>query len=211
MIKEYKLQQYVTANKDVRTINYKTELITRLKKKLKFVRGVLTRVDYYSFDAVQNENGTFKDEDRILQVKMYYKRDSLGRAISRTTVRKYVLNGSSKFGGDVKITHKDYNRTESLQEGIRRRSNIYLVVYELINGLDESSESQKLLKEKTSNYFERHKSNYVNLDIRIDMEEVASLDELFKTTRGKQAVSLLTDILRVPPNDEYTPENIEGV
>ena len=95
MLKEYKLQQYISTDKDVRIINYKTELLARLKKKLQFVRGVLERVDYYSHDAEPDDKGNFKDEDRVLQVNMYYKRDSLGKALSRTTIRQYVLNESS--------------------------------------------------------------------------------------------------------------------
>ena len=201
MIKYYKLQNYLLNYKDVVTINYKTELNTRLRRKNTFVRGVLTEVIYYSGLEIVDGEEVFDDE--ILKVRMHYNRDEKGNVISRTTVRSYVYSYKEEYGEDIKVTHKHYNEIESLNEGIRRRTNVYLEIYKMLKNLDTSRPDLIMFRDKVLNYFELHKASYINLGLPIDMQEVKNLDVLFETEKGKQALAFTKGMMAMPVSEHY--------
>jgi len=133
---QYILQALARTDKLVTSINYRTEITKSLKKSNYFTKGVLTRVDYH--------RDVLNGRELVLRVDMFYNRNAMGNAISRTTVRRYVQvkyrDEPNTFGDDIKITVKDYNQLESSIEGTRRRKN---VISNILSKIEYFQESQQ--------------------------------------------------------------------
>jgi hypothetical protein len=114
----------IDQSRDVRVIDYKTGLDTRLHKVVKTMyRGEVREVDYYVDET---------EAELVLSVKVYadeacttlgYSRTVLGQPIERWTKRTWFRKDGEV--GAEKITHKVYTHDPAAQmaEGIRRRSN----------------------------------------------------------------------------------------
>ena len=111
--------------RDVRSVNYKTGLTTRLHKVVSnMYRGEVREVDYYT-DETETELvlsvGVYADETLTT---LGYLRNVVGSPVERWTRRTwYRKDGTPGF---TKVTHKVYTHDPAAQmrEGIRRRTNI---------------------------------------------------------------------------------------
>ena len=90
--------------------------IIGLHKKRTIIVGELRSVEYYStYDGISYS-------DLVVLEERVYTRDTNGIVLYRTlTVTWYLVDGSV---GLIKTTTKYYNSTESIDEGITRRTNI---------------------------------------------------------------------------------------
>lgn len=114
--KIYDLVREGVKDKDFRDIDYTVELIQPLYPKRTFYKGELRLVEWFSDSELTN---------KILRVEIAYVRDYFGFAVSRTTVRKWVLS-NEQYCTEVKVTEKKYtiNTIDQITEGKRRRENI---------------------------------------------------------------------------------------
>lgn len=115
----------IDKDRDVRVIDYKTGLDTRLHKVVKTMyRGEVREVDYYVDET---------EAELVLSVKVYadeacttlgYSRTVLGQPIERWTKRTWFRKGGEV--GAEKVTHKVYTHdfVAQMSEGVRRRTNV---------------------------------------------------------------------------------------
>lgn len=119
---------------DHRQIDYKTGLISRLHRKIDsddstfWHYGEVRKVEYYSdiaftdlvisvvIEYVRNPDGTLliQNPDAV-----WGDSDFIGRRVTRTWYRK---DGTAH--PDTKVTYKTYNKSDTSEEGERRRSNV---------------------------------------------------------------------------------------
>ena len=192
---QYILQALARTDKLVTSINYKTEITKSLKKTSYFTKGVLTRVDYY--------REILDDTELVLRVDMFYKRNTMGNAISRTTVRRYVQvpynNEPVQFGDDIKITVKEYNPLESSLEGTRRRKNIINTILSNIEYFQESQQGYlDLYRLVQSNMNEYVDINTDSFKIAIENSDLPILKLDSPANHSVTIKDAILDILTLP-------------
>jgi len=111
-------ERLIDTRSDPREINYNTGLTVRLNAQYHpKERGRLVHTEWCS----QDEDGEFTDV--VLDVKAVYEDRPDGRALKRTTSRRYMMvNG--EWGPHIKVSPKPYDERMANREGVRRRTNI---------------------------------------------------------------------------------------
>ena len=124
----YAIQDIALVNKDIRAINYKTEIITSLLADRIIQAGLVTRVDWYE----EKNNNVF--DKLVLRVDVNYNLDmsepipAARAVIDRTTDRTWARkNGRTLDNRSKKTSHKVYSPEAIRQEGLRRRNNILTI------------------------------------------------------------------------------------
>lgn len=103
-------------------LQYKTGLTRRLHPEVFMKRGEVTRVIYHA-SATPSPSGPVYS-DPVLQEDISYVRDEAGNAVTQRKEISWYLEDDS-LHSSKKVMEKVYNRTQSIAEGVRRRSNVY--------------------------------------------------------------------------------------
>ncbi len=119
----YKLFRYVEDRGfPVYTVNYKTELNTRLHPQHTVVDGELQTTMYYA-EGTLTASGSVEYTDPVIKVSFVWNRNPLGFVYERNSKIEYYLEDGT-IGEDTKETQKFYSNDEAISEGKRRRQNI---------------------------------------------------------------------------------------
>lgn len=120
---EYKLFRYIEdRGQAVYSINYKTELNTRLHPKHEVVKGELRKTTYFA-EASMNSDQQLEYNDPVLEVSFVWNRNPLGFCYRRDMIIRYYTEEGT-LGDESKSTQKWYSNDEAISEGKRRRQNI---------------------------------------------------------------------------------------
>jgi hypothetical protein len=103
-------------------LDYKKGLTVRLHPKNTFVKGELTKKEFYETASV-NIDGSINFSNLILKEENVFHRDLAGFAVCRQKTITWILE-NEQDGPDVKTTMKYYDGVDKMQEGVRRRGNL---------------------------------------------------------------------------------------
>lgn len=128
--KPFKIEEMVDfdiMDKGIRSVNYKSDLISSLYPEREFINGFLTKVVYYK---TYNIDGILSEPVIEVVIKYELENDALhesGKTVKkRTSTRKWYHVDGTLCEKVIKETFKFYPHiTESRSEGRRRRDNIF--------------------------------------------------------------------------------------